>query len=220
VDQPGEEKLVIFQEVEPRFLRTVDVKDVVRTIQQTVSEQHGIQVHAIWLLKPATLPKTSSGKIRRHACRLQFLEGGRDVIGQWTEHSLGQNLWQELQDNTNSHGQLSSSIDIEKQTSQISSKRKEMAPTQEVIQDWLVNQLSMHLKVPANTIDIHVPTAEYGLDSSVAVSLTGQLAIWLDLKLEPTLFWEFPTIEALTTHLSKERQLSKISTQDITDYGN
>jgi acyl-CoA synthetase (AMP-forming)/AMP-acid ligase II len=39
VDQPGEEKLVIFQEVEPRFLRTVDVKDVVRTIQQTVSEQ-------------------------------------------------------------------------------------------------------------------------------------------------------------------------------------
>jgi acyl-CoA synthetase (AMP-forming)/AMP-acid ligase II/acyl carrier protein len=220
VDQPGGEKLVIFQEVEPRFLRTIDLKDVVRTIQQTVSEQHGIPVHAIWLLKPATLPKTSSGKIRRHACRLQFLEGGMDVIGQWTEHSLGQNLWQELQDNTNSHGQLSSPIDVEKQTSKISFKRKEMAPTKAVIQDWLVNQLSMYLKVPANTIDIHVPTAEYGLDSSVAVSLTGQLALWLDLKLEPTLFWEFPSIEALTTHLSKEQQVTQISAQDMTDYGN
>jgi acyl carrier protein len=143
-----------------------------------------------------------------------------DVIGQWTEHSFGKNLRHGLQDNTNSHGQVSSPIDVEKQTSKISFKREEMAPTQEVIQDWLVNQLSMHLKVPTNTIDIHVPTAEYGLDSPVAVSLTGQLAIWLDLKLEPTLFWEFPTIEALTTHLSKERQLSKISTQDITDYGN
>jgi acyl carrier protein len=143
-----------------------------------------------------------------------------DVIGQWTEHSLGQNLWQELQDNTNSHGQLSSPIDVEKQTSKISFKRKEMAPTKAVIQDWLVNQLSMYLKVPANTIDIHVPTAEYGLDSSVAVSLTGQLALWLDLKLEPTLFWEFPSIEALTTHLSKEQQVSQISAQDMTDYGN
>ena len=203
VDHEGEERLVIVQEIEPRHLRTVEAQEVISAIQQAVSEQHGIQVHAVVLLKPASIDKTSSGKIRRHVCRLRFLEGNMNVVSQWPEKSLVQN-WEPKP---------------EKTVINISSEHPEPL-TQEIIQDWLVDRLSAYLKVPPHNIDIRVPTAEYGLDSSVAVSLTGQISIWLGLELEPTLFWEFPSIESLAAHLNKELKNYQPTGQNMSDSGN
>lgn len=221
VDQASSERLVIAQEVEHRFLKNLDVKEIIRAIQQAVSEQHGIQVYAILLLKPASIPKTSSGKIRRQACRLGFLEETLDIVGQWIEHSIDHHGHQEHQTNektfhlhkSNSHHIPSSSFG--KPVPNVASELKKNTPTQTDIQDWLVSQLSTYLEVPQEKINIQIPTAQYGLDSSVAVTLTGQLSIWLDLKLEPTLFWEFPSIEGLATYLSKEVQRPQSTSQDI-----
>ena len=40
-------------------------------------------VDAIVLVKAGSIPKTSSGKIQRHACREGFLNGSLDVVEQW-----------------------------------------------------------------------------------------------------------------------------------------
>jgi acyl-CoA synthetase (AMP-forming)/AMP-acid ligase II len=42
-----------------------------------------VDVFAIVLLKTTTIPKTTSGKIQRRACRTKFLEGSLDSVGQW-----------------------------------------------------------------------------------------------------------------------------------------
>ena len=47
-------------------------------------EQHELQVYAILLLKPGSIPKTSSGKIQRRACRAGFLAGCLDVVWDWS----------------------------------------------------------------------------------------------------------------------------------------
>ncbi|HCF29538.1 MAG TPA: AMP-dependent synthetase, partial [Cyanobacteria bacterium UBA11049] len=70
VEEEGVEQLVIVQEIERNYLRQLDVDEVVRAIRQEVSEQHQLQVYAVVLLKTASIPKTSSGKIQRHACRI------------------------------------------------------------------------------------------------------------------------------------------------------
>jgi len=70
----GEERLVVVAEVEPRH-RPVDVEALVGTIREAVSEQYGLHLHAVRLVEAATIPKTSSGKIQRHACRAGFLAG-------------------------------------------------------------------------------------------------------------------------------------------------
>jgi len=44
----------------------------------------------------------------------------------------------------------------------------------------------------------------YGLDSSVALTLTGELESWLNLELEETLFWEYTNIAELTEYLWEE----------------
>jgi acyl-CoA synthetase (AMP-forming)/AMP-acid ligase II len=45
----------------------------VKAIRQAVAEEHELRVDHVWLLDPGSIPKTSSGKIQRHACRAGFL---------------------------------------------------------------------------------------------------------------------------------------------------
>ncbi|TCP57971.1 amino acid adenylation domain-containing protein [Tumebacillus sp. BK434] len=75
VDVHGEERLVLVQEVERAVWRSVNVEEVSAAVRQAVAYHHELQVHAVVLIKPASIPKTSSGKIQRHACRNQFLDG-------------------------------------------------------------------------------------------------------------------------------------------------
>ena len=84
VEVEGEEQLVVAQEVERSYLRKLDANEVVGAIRQAVWEQHELSVYAVVLLKPASIPKTSSGKIQRHACKAGFLDGSLEGIGTWT----------------------------------------------------------------------------------------------------------------------------------------
>ena len=75
-----EEKLVVVQEVERNYLRTLNFPQVVETIRKAVLEQHSLPVYAVVLIKPGTIPKTSSGKIQRHLCRTKFMENTLEII--------------------------------------------------------------------------------------------------------------------------------------------
>ena len=82
-DVGGEERLVIVAEVERHQLKrdqSLDVETIVQSIRRAVAKYHELGVYAVLLLKPGTIPKTSSGKIQRHACRANFLTGSLDVI--------------------------------------------------------------------------------------------------------------------------------------------
>jgi len=46
-----------------------------------VAEEHEVQVYGVVLIKPGSIPKTSSGKIQRRACRADFLTGNLEVRG-------------------------------------------------------------------------------------------------------------------------------------------
>ncbi|MGK7902712.1 MAG: fatty acyl-AMP ligase [Hormoscilla sp.] len=80
IEVKGEERLVIVQEVERSYLRKLDTEEVVRHIRRAVASEHELQVHAVALLKPGSIPKTSSGKIQRYRCRENFLNGTLDVL--------------------------------------------------------------------------------------------------------------------------------------------
>jgi|688.fasta_scaffold73197_5 acyl-CoA synthetase (AMP-forming)/AMP-acid ligase II len=93
----GQEKLVIAQEVERQnYVRKLNADEVIKAILRAVSEEHDIQVYAVLLLKPGSIPKTSSGKIQRSACRAGFLDGSLDVVTDWSMNPQHKTKFQSL----------------------------------------------------------------------------------------------------------------------------
>lgn len=67
------ESLVVAQEVKRTALRSLDAEEVFREIRKSVADQHGLYAAAIVLLRPMSLPRTTSGKVQRKACREGFI---------------------------------------------------------------------------------------------------------------------------------------------------
>jgi acyl-CoA synthetase (AMP-forming)/AMP-acid ligase II/alkylation response protein AidB-like acyl-CoA dehydrogenase len=83
IDVDGEERLCVVQEMDRGQYSPEQLADIMTSISDSVSERHGIPLHAAVLIKRASLPKTTSGKIKRRACKQAFLEGTLDTIFTW-----------------------------------------------------------------------------------------------------------------------------------------
>ena len=69
---------------------------------------------------------------------------------------------------------------------------------------WLISYLAELLEIEPDEVDITIPFDRYGLDSSVAVGMTGDLEDWLGRELDPTLVYDYPTVELLAQHLAED----------------
>ena len=81
-DEDGEERLVVVQELAPRT-REIDpaaAEEVAEAVRRAVADDHEAQVHELVLIRAGALPKTTSGKIRRRACRELLLAGELPVL--------------------------------------------------------------------------------------------------------------------------------------------
>jgi acyl carrier protein len=180
-----QESLVIVQEVERSALRNLDVDAIMSAIRQAVSEQHEISVFAIALIKPASISKTSSGKIQRQACREQFLAGSLAIVAQWTNPNI-----EDVESSLPSSSGASSTDTLTEDTL-----------TEEAILEWLLGRIVQALNIDPDDINVDVSLFSYGIDSSVLLNLTADLSDWSGHQLKPTLFWEYPTIMGLTAYL-------------------
>lgn len=61
--------IVIVHELTRDGWRKADCESVVADIREAVAANHGLHVGRVFLIKPARLPRTTSGKVRRSACR-------------------------------------------------------------------------------------------------------------------------------------------------------
>ncbi|MGZ3460619.1 MAG: phosphopantetheine-binding protein, partial [Archangium sp.] len=66
--------------------------ETLEAIRLAVAEAHDLQAHTLVLIKPGTIPKTTSGKIRRSHCRELWLKGGLELV----DHATGPQLLQAL----------------------------------------------------------------------------------------------------------------------------
>ena len=73
MDAGGEERLILAHEINRRSHASVE--EIAAAIRGALSEEHEVSVAEVVLLRPETLPRTSSGKIGRRACRSAYLDG-------------------------------------------------------------------------------------------------------------------------------------------------
>ena len=149
IDAAGEERLVIVQEVDDK--QQTDTSEIIGAIRREVAEDHQLQIHSIVLIKPRSIPKTSSGKIQRQACRDAFLENALETVARWQE-----------------------SLDSRSQSQSLTIIQPENA---KAIEGWLVSQLAAKLRIDASSIAIDEPISDYGLDSLMAVELMHDIEV-------------------------------------------
>ncbi|WP_329112786.1 fatty acyl-AMP ligase [Streptomyces sp. NBC_01353] len=59
-------------------------RDAVRAVRRALSGHHGIEPHEVLFVRGGTIPKTSSGKVQRHACAAHYGKGVlRDLETSW-----------------------------------------------------------------------------------------------------------------------------------------
>jgi acyl-CoA synthetase (AMP-forming)/AMP-acid ligase II len=81
LDEEGNEKLAVVQEIERTQRKELDFAEVAGRIREAVTKQHEIAIETIALIPPAALPKTTSGKVQRTAARKLLLDGALEVLG-------------------------------------------------------------------------------------------------------------------------------------------
>ena len=77
-----------------------------------------------------------------------------------------------------------------------------MSRTQSEISEWIVAYLSDYLDLPLDQSAVDQRIEEFGLDSAGAVNLAGGLEDWLEIEVDPTLPYDFPTIRELSGKLA------------------
>jgi acyl-CoA synthetase (AMP-forming)/AMP-acid ligase II len=69
------ERLVLFVETRHDKVGTTEADEIIRAVRRRVHEEYQIACHAVVLGRTGTVRKTTSGKVRRQACREAFLSG-------------------------------------------------------------------------------------------------------------------------------------------------
>jgi len=80
----GTDELYLVVGAEPRAALAVDLR---HTVSERVLVRFGLAPKDIVLVKPGIVPKTSSGKVRRMACRALYEKGGYRVEGGFRKSS-------------------------------------------------------------------------------------------------------------------------------------
>lgn len=81
--------------------------------------------------------------------------------------------------------------------------------SEQVIRQWLIRRLAKQVKVDASTIDTAQTFDAYGLDSIVAVQVSGDLEKLVEKRLSPALLFEYPSIDELSAYLNAELNLKE-----------
>ncbi|MEO0969116.1 MAG: beta-ketoacyl synthase N-terminal-like domain-containing protein, partial [Cyanobacteria bacterium J06639_18] len=223
VDVDGEEKLVVACEVERTYLRKLDGDAIVKNICKAIAEQQELEVYAVLLLKTNTIPKTSSGKIQRRACRAGFMAGSLNIVWDWSKNPESKLKFRNLLAEVESLERQIKPKQADKPKVEKSKPEKSYShsdnhttteeinknqpiPNAEVIQEWLVSKVAKELRVNPQDVDIWEPFSCYGLDSLKAMTIIGELEEWLGRELAPTLVYDYPNISILVEYLAKPNE--------------
>ena len=174
----GEEALLLVNEVNRNG--DFDFETVIASIREAVALSHGVQPYAVILVRKGTVPKTTSGKIRRSACRDAFLAGKLEP--------LASSILSDA---------LASDLPGEEWVTRSLLLQTEPELRQELLCAHLRNHLTKVLKLVPGQAAANTSLLALGLDSIRAVELSHLLESSLGVQLPLSNYFEGCTLEDL-----------------------
>ncbi|PEY73227.1 non-ribosomal peptide synthetase [Bacillus thuringiensis] len=207
VEIEGKEELIVVQEIERTF-RKSNLEEVIKTIRKEIAKLFELRVHTVVLIRPASIPKTSSGKVQRQECKKRFLQGELKVIK--VDAHLGGDSKNILTTPVESK-----SFNIKKGTL----SKMDQEELQTILLNWLRYQLSILLKDSYEEISMEQSLYELGMDSLGLMELASQIRKDLDVEIDFEVLAEniclAQIVEVLVNKLLQCREQIAVNDKDI-----
>lgn len=182
----GVAQLVIVQEVKRTSMRNYNFKEIVKSICDSVFQEHELGVYGILMVKPGRVSKTSSGKIQRVGAKRAYEAGEIDgVLESWDKKTVYR---------TTETNEISPRAEV-KNTRKISNTH---------ITLWLQKTISTELQIPENKIYPTTSFSELGMSSVQMIRLSGMLSAYVEKEISPASLYSYSTIEELSNYLFPE----------------
>ncbi|HEY0083939.1 MAG TPA: AMP-binding protein [Pyrinomonadaceae bacterium] len=183
VEVQGEERLVVVQEIRPRV--GMNLTEVTEAIRQSVAEVHELQIYAVVLVKPGGVPKTSSGKVQRRACRKSFLEGSFDEL---------------------ERGLLPESNPAAQSSTVSAETFLALAPAERSTQlnEYLRGQVARVLNFDPRAVDWQLSLPALGLDSLTTIELKNLIEVDLKITVPLVDFLQGGNVEQLARRIEEQ----------------
>lgn len=80
------------------------------------------------------------------------------------------------------------------------------------ITNWMKEKIQEYCGIDKDSIDIDKSFDMLGLDSATAIMISGELQDYLKIEIDPTIFYDHPTINLMLDHLIETYKMGKGST--------
>ena len=178
IDGPRAESLAIIAEIS-RDASPQCYLSLVRDIRRMIINDHEIDPRVVLLVRPGTVPVTTSGKVQRSECQKRLLAGTFEPRFRWER----------------SGGAESPPLPIPELPVVVGPDDREEIESH--VRGWLQAWLVARAGIDPSEIAPDRQFDEYGLDSLTAVELSGELEDWSGVELTPTNAWEHPSIDSM-----------------------
>lgn len=128
--------------------------NVIETIRCAVAGDD-LELAAVVLIRPGTLPRTTSGKVRRRSCRQAFLQGELSIVAQWRQDDL---------------------VDVPGEVKDEKKPRLRTAGSAAKHNGhWVLGEIARVAQIPEEQLDLQEPVAQYILDSLKLFEVKGAI---------------------------------------------
>jgi amino acid adenylation domain-containing protein len=175
IEKDREEQLVVVQEAS---IRSDDELDkAIQLIVRNIADVHELSAHAIILIQSGTIPKTSSGKLQRHACKNDFLSQRLDVLREWRETATPK---------------------------QAAPEKPSLAPYQRsTVETWVIEELAKRTGIEPAEVDVHQPLMGFGLNSLTAVELCHNIQVRFGIEIASADLFDGLTIADIEKRINR-----------------
>jgi acyl-CoA synthetase (AMP-forming)/AMP-acid ligase II/acyl carrier protein len=187
----GHEELVLVHQWR-RECRDADHNQIIQAIRAAIVAEHEIDPYAIALIRPASLPITSSGKVQRSRCRELYQKGELAVSTEWINQQIADDELATADDFT-SPPEFLSRLD-----------QLTQPQLQTELESWLVNWLTARANLAQGSLEPTTPFTQLAIDSLTAVEISQELDQMLGLQSPPMVIWSSPNPAELAAFLAGE----------------
>ncbi len=182
---PAGEGLCIIAET-PRHFETQQLTEWSRKIRRDVIEEHEIDPRHLLLVRPGTVPMTTSGKVMRSSCKELFESKSIESRYRWDRSDV-----------------RTDGAPLPLPELPVSGSYQDVSSIAHSIEQWLLSWLMIRGGVSQREINAERSFNDFGLDSLSAIEMSSEIEDWLGVRLTPLTAFEHPTPRALANYLAQ-----------------